>query len=115
MSGNVPSGLTPFRNINLGLTAVAVKATFGKLYWYFITNQHATLFRYVHFYDLAQASVIVGTTVPKLTLAFPSVSAANVSLEGINFDVAITVAASVTIAATGAPDANDVVVNLGHT
>ena len=115
MSGNVPSGLTPFRDINLGLTAVAVKATAGQLWWYFITNQHATLFRYIHFYDLAQADVTVGTTVPKLTFAFPSAAAANVALEGINFDVAITVAASAVIDATGAPAANDVVMNLGHT
>jgi len=113
MSGNIPSGLTPFRDINLGLTAVAVKATFGKIHWYFITNQHATLFRYVHFYDLAQADVTVGTTVPDLTLAFPPVAAGNVALDGINFDVAITVAASAAIDATGAPAANDVVVNFG--
>ena len=114
MSGNVPSGLTPFRDINLGLTAVAVRTTAGRLYWYFITNQHATLFRYVHFYDLAQASVIVGTTTPTLTLSFPPEAAANVSLEGINFNVAISVAASAAIDATGATSANDVVVNLGH-
>lgn len=114
MSGNVPSGLTPFRNINLGLTAVAVRATAGKIYWYFITNQHATLARYVHFYDSAQADVTVGSTTPTLTLAFPPEAAANVSLEGINFDVAISVAASTAIGATGAPAANDVVVNLGH-
>lgn len=114
MSGNLPSGLTPFRDINLGLTAVQVKATFGQLWWYFITNGHATLARYVHFYDLAQSDVIVGTTEPVLTLAFPPEAAANESLEGIVFGTAIVVAASTAVGATGAPGANDVVVNLGY-
>lgn len=114
MSNNVPSGLTPFRNINLGLTAVAVKVTAGQVYWYFITNQHATASRYVHFYDLAQASVVVGTTPPIITLAIP-VGAHSGPIEGLNFDVAITIAGSDLLAATGAPDANDIVINLGHT
>jgi len=98
----------------LELEADAVKATAGKLYgWYMFNAASST--RYVKFYNDTVANVIVGTTVPTLTIPLPAGAAANVEFSmGIPFSSAITIAATTGVgtADTGAPGANEVIVNI---
>lgn len=84
-------------------SAQAVKASAGQLGGYYIYNPNASV-AYVILYDVAQGSVTVGTTNPKMVLAIPAGSAANLEIvNGIPFGTAITVAAATTGAGNTAP------------
>lgn len=84
-------------------TAQAVKASAGKLGGWYIYNPNSTV-AYVIVYNVASGSVTVGTTTPKLVLAIPATSAANLELvNGITFDTAIAVAATTTGGGSTAP------------
>lgn len=107
-------GLTVFRTLDADETEEDVKTTAGQLYGYYIANLHASSFRYVKFYNATAANVTVGTTTPLLTLPIPPGAAAHVEFSmGIAFGTAISVAATTGVADndTGAPGANEVVVN----
>ena len=107
-------GLTIFRTLDADETEEDVKTSAGQLYGYYIANLHATSFRYVKFYNATAANVTVGTTTPVLTLPIPPNAAAHVEFSmGIAFGTAISVAATTGVADndTGAPGANEVVVN----
>ena len=100
------------RNIDVDQTAdlaVAGKSVFFGFYFY--NNAAAT--RYIKYYDKATAAT-VGTDTPKLTFPVPAASGAVVEIQGgIEFALGISVGASTGVADndTGAPAANDVVVN----
>ena len=104
----VPSdaATSTFRDPALSTTAVAVKASAGSVVGYNIFNPGSAL-AYVHFYDVAQGSVTVGTTVPKLSLPLPSNSSATVGIDSkqasVPYSTAITVAASTTPGGSTAP------------
>ena len=85
-------------------TAQAVKASAGKLYGYYAYNPEAAV-TFVHFYNVAAASVTVGTTNPLFTLAIPAASAANLMSDiGITFSNAgWSVAATTTAGGNTAP------------
>jgi hypothetical protein len=84
-------------------TAQAVKASAGNLYGYWVFNPEAAT-TFVHFYNVAAASVTVGTTSPLLSFQVPAGSAANLALPfGVAFSTAICVAATTTAGGTGAP------------
>lgn len=98
------SGADGADNAVLTSTAVAVKASAGQLYgWYIYNpNDEAT---YINLYDIAQGSVTVGTSNTKLQLTIPAGAAANVAFEhGIAFGTAITVSATETAGSNTAPD-----------
>lgn len=111
-------GCSIFRSIDLDESEEEVKATAGCVYGWWITNL-ATSTRYVKFYNATAASTTVGTTTPVLTLPIPGNSSDDIAANmlggvGITFDTAITVAATTGLADgdTGAPGANEVVINL---
>ena len=76
---------------------------------------------YLKFYNAAAANVTVGTTTPVLTIPVATPGDTNGAgftseiTRGLGFDTGITVAATTGIADsdTGAPEVNDVVLNLG--
>lgn len=106
-------GLDIAMNIDVDETEDAVKATAGKLYGWYMYNDGADEV-YVKFYNATTANVTVGSTVPVLTIPLPAGAAANVEFtNGIAFSTAITVAATTGVgtADTGAPAANQVIVN----
>jgi hypothetical protein len=112
------NGLTIFRSIDLDETEEEVKATAGALYGVWFSNL-ATTTRFLKFYNATAANVTVGTTTPVLTLALPGNTHDDISGVfsipfGIVFDTAITVAATTGVADndTGAPGANEVLVNI---
>ncbi len=116
----ISGGLDIFRSLDIDETEEAVKATAGQLYGYYFANL-ATAARYLKFYDDTVATVVVGSTTPVLTFPLPAISSGGVIVaghveftNGINFATAITVACTTGLADadTGAPAANDVVINV---
>ena len=111
-------GLSIFRSLDLDETEEEIKATAGQVYGFLLTNR-ATSARYLKFYNATAANVTVGTTTPVITWPIPAnstdfIAAAALGAMGIAFDTAITVAATTGLADndTGAPGANDVVINV---
>jgi hypothetical protein len=107
-------GLTIFRSIDLDESEEDVKQSAGQVYGYDFFNR-ATSIRYIKFYNATAANVTVGTTTPVITIPVQAGSSKNVWYgQGIPFSTAICVAATTAVADsdTGAPAANDVIVNI---
>lgn len=111
-------GLSIFRSLDLNESEEQVKATAGQVYGVWFTNT-ATTTRWLKFYNDTAANVTVGSTTPVITLALPGNSSDDISgvfgmTHGIAFDTAITVACTTGVADadTGAPSANDCIVNV---
>lgn len=116
--GQAANGCTIFRSIDIDESEEEVKASAGTVYGVWFSNM-ATSTRFLKFYNATAASVTVGTTTPVLTLAMPGNASDDISgvfslPQGIKFDTAICVAATTGIADndTGAPSANDCIVNV---
>jgi len=108
------NGLTIFRSIDLDETEEEAKGTAGQVYGWYIYNTASSV-RFVKLYNATAASVSVGTTTPVMTIPIPPTSGANVEFtNGIAFSTAITAAATTGVADsdTGAPGANEVIINL---
>jgi hypothetical protein len=85
-------------------TAQAVKASAGQLYGWFIYNPNDEV-SYVNVYNVAAASVTVGTTNPLFHIPIPAGQGANVAFPfGIAFSTAISAAATKTAGSNTAPD-----------
>jgi hypothetical protein len=115
-------GATPYYNLDCDETEDAIKASAGKLFWIHVMNL-ANAKRYIKFYNATTANVTVGTTTPVLSFPIPTMADTNgagfvVSFGdvGVQFDTAITVAATTGLADndTGAPGANEIVLNAGY-
>lgn len=112
-SASVGTGKSHFRNSAVSNTAVAIKASAGKLHGYNLYNPNSSL-AFVHFYDVAAASVVVGTTTPKRSIALPSTSNGTVGVDrcdeiGIAFATAMSVACTTTVDGSTAPSAGIIV------
>jgi hypothetical protein len=110
------SGTDTFRSIDLDESEEEIKDEPGKVYGYDVYNANAAL-RYLKFYNATAATVVVGTTVPVRTIPLPATSRIAYHLPvGIEFSTAITVAATTGLADndTGAPGANEVIVNIDY-
>ena len=113
-------GTTLYKNIDVDESEDQVKATGGQIYWIHAINLNAAV-RYLKIYNATAASVTVGTTVPDLTFPIPANSTTGAGFvlpvpNGIAFSTAITIAATTGVADadSGAPGANEVIVNLGY-
>jgi len=112
-------GLTIFRSIDLDETEEEIKATAGCVYGCWVTNT-ATATRWLKFYNATAANVTVGTTTPVITIGIPGNATDDIAGNfgpggmGITFDTAITAAVTTGVADndTGAPGANDVILNV---
>lgn len=111
-------GCDLFRSIDLDETEEDVKTSAGTVYGIWFSNL-ATSTRFLKFYNATAANVTVGSTTPVLTLALPGNTSDDVSgvfsiPQGIAFSTAICVAATTGVADadTGAPGANEVLVNI---
>lgn len=107
-------GLSIFRSIDLDESEEQVKSSAGQVFgWYIYNNSSAVT--YVKFYNATAASVTVGTTTPVMTVPIPASAGANVEFtNGIEFDTAITVAATGAVgdSDTTAPATNDLIINV---
>lgn len=112
-------GLSIFRSLDLDETEEDVKTSAGQVYGMWVTNT-ATTTRFVKFYNATAANTTVGSTTPVITIGIPGNTSDDVSGNfgpggmGIAFSTAICVAATTGLsdADTGAPSANDVIVNI---
>ena len=115
-------GYATYRNLNLGATGALVAVGPRVIGGWWIYNNAAAA-RYVKLYNKAVAPT-VGTDVPLITLGVPASSAANLMIpnsgggqQGIGgFDSGIGIGATTGVADadTGAPSANDIVLNLWY-
>lgn len=114
-------GSTPYKNLDVDETEDEVKGTAGQVFFIQAINL-ANAKRYLKFYNATAANVTVGTTTPVLTFPLPTQGDTNgagfvLSIpQGVAFGTAITIAATTGFADndTGAPGANEVIVNLGY-
>lgn len=115
-------GWTPYKNLDCDETEDDIKTSAGKLGWIHVINR-STGVRYIKFYNATAANVTVGTTTPVLSFPVPTMAdtngagfCVNFGDAGTQFDTAISVAATTGVADndTGAPGANDVVLNAGY-
>lgn len=109
-------GLSIFRSIDLDESEEEIKATAGQLYSITAFNTNASA-RYLKFYNATAANVTVGTTTPVLTYYLPATGGFTINIPcGLAFSTAITAAATTGVADndTGAPGANEVIVNIGY-
>ena len=110
-------GLSIFRSLDLDESEEDIKTSAGQVYSIWVSNM-ATSTRFVKFYNATAANVTVGTTTPVITIAIPGNASDDVTglfggQYGIAFDTAISAAATTGIADadTGAPGANEVILN----
>ena len=114
-------GTTIFRSIDLDESEEEIKGTAGQVYWIHAMNLKATML-FLKIYNATAATVVVGTTTPVMTIPVATQGDTNgagfvLSIpNGIAFGTAITVACTTGIADadTGAPGANEMVVNIGY-
>lgn len=119
LSGYASGGLSIFRSLDIDETEEDVSTSPCTVYGVWVTNT-ATSTRFVKFYNATAASTTVGSTTPVITIGIPGNSSDdvsgvfNVGGQGIAFGTACCVAATTGVADndTGAPAANDVVVNV---
>lgn len=113
-------GTTIFRSIDLDEgTLEVVKASAGQIYWMHVMNL-ASAVRYVKIYNATSGTY--GTGTPVLTFAIPTQGDSNgagftLSVpNGIAFATGISIGAGTGVADndTGAPAANEVIVNIGY-
>lgn len=112
-------GLSVSRSVDLDETKLLVKGSAGQLYGGIVTNR-ATATRWIRFYNAASTgAVTVGTTTPVCTIGIPGNATDNIAAVlnaggyGIEFTTGIVAAATTGYADndTGAPGANDLIVN----
>lgn len=106
-------GLSVYRNINLGAKGISIKSSAGQIYGWFLFN-HASSVRYVKLYNKASGPW-VGHDRPFMTIPLPPGAGANVNFtSGITFSHGIGIGATTGVSDTnsGAPAANDVIVNI---
>lgn len=110
LQGRASGGLSFYKTLDLDETEEEVKAAAGQLYGFLFFNASAST-RYLKVYNATAANVVVGTTVPDLTIPLPAGLPTGLVLTiGVQFTTAITIAATTGIADndSGAPGANDV-------
>lgn len=87
----------------LSSTKTAIDASAGNLYGYHIYNPNSVVI-YIQCWNLASASVTVGTTAPSFVIVVPAFGWADSSYPvPITFGTALTVAATTTASGSGAP------------
>lgn len=114
------NGLSMFKSLDLDESEEEVKDTAGQIYWIHVTNL-ADAKRYLKIYDADADDVIVGTTVPNLTIPLPTNADTNGVATVINIPLGLACANAITVAATtgfadndtGAPGANEIIINIG--
>jgi len=109
------SGVSVYRNIDMGATGAVIKASAGQVYGWYISNQNPTSTRCVKIYDKATAPTNADT--PVYTLVIPAGSAANVAFpNGVQFTNGIGIRATTGVADNDntSPATNGVIVNVNY-
>lgn len=110
--------VTPYRNIDVQVTASQVDANACKLRSLVADNNHATALRYLKLYDKATAPTEADTPIHTFPLA-PNVLGAKLQLNLVDVEIPFALGCWIRASTgradndTGAPTAGDVVVNFG--
>lgn len=110
--------VTPYRNLDLDENGVVVDASPVKVGTLFLSNLHATALRYVKFYDKATAATNADTPILTIPVA-PTILGGTIDVNLLHrefpFNTGLSLRCTTGIADndTGAPGANEMVVNLG--
>ena len=111
-------GALPYKSLDLDESEEEVKGTPGQVYGFIATNRRTSPL-FLKFYNDTAANVIVGTTVPVMTIEIPANATDHTAMVtgfpvGVQFDAAITIAATTGFADndTGAPGANELIINV---
>jgi len=113
LQGRTSGGLTPYKTIDLDETEEEIKATAGQVYGMHVMNLTAAPL-YFKMYNATAATVVVGTTVPTITIPIPGNNDSDGAgfvwsiPQGIAFGTAITIACTTGVADAdaGAPATN---------
>jgi hypothetical protein len=119
--GRTTGGMSIFRSIDIDESEEEIKASAGQIFSISAFNRTAAPL-YLKFYNLTAANTTVGTSTPVLTFVVPGNADSDGAgfvwnnTIGFAFSTAISVAATTGIADadTGAPGANDCIVNVGY-
>jgi hypothetical protein len=112
-AASAATGTAIYNNTALSSTKQAVNASAGNLYGYHIYNPNASIV-YVQLFNVASASVTVGTTAPTAVLAIPPTGWADSPPSvPIAFGTALTIAATTTATGSTAP-ATAILANLWY-
>lgn len=114
-------GATPVQFLDVDETEDEVKGSAGQLYFIHAMNL-ANAKRYLKVYDGTAAGITVGSDTPKFTFTLPTQGDTNGAGFTVCFPMGIAFASGITIAATtgfavadtGAPGANEVIVNVAY-
>lgn len=115
-------GHSTFYTLDADETEEQIKGSAGKVFWIHAMNMSASV-RYLKFYNGLAASVVVGTDLPVMSFPLPTLATTNgagftihFGDTGVAFNTGICVAATTGVADnnTGAPGANEVIVNVGY-
>jgi hypothetical protein len=109
----ISGGLSTYKNLDLNQSGFSIKGTAGQIYGWWITNRSASE-RCIKLYDTTGVPN-VGVMTPTQTMCIPGSTAANVSFShGIMFVSGIGIACVTSFAdnSSGAPTANDIVVDI---
>jgi hypothetical protein len=112
-------GLSIFRSLDLDETEEEVSSGACTVHAVWVTNT-STGTRWLKFYNATAANTTVGTTTPLITIGIPGNSSDDIAGHfgangyGITFGTALSVAVTTAVADadTGAPGANDVIINI---
>lgn len=97
------AGLRKYSNTALSSTKQAVKTSKARLYGWNISNPNGSDV-FVQFFDLASGSVTVGTTTPTFAVWIPPSGGIDGNWTfGIEFETAVTIAATTTATGSTAP------------
>jgi hypothetical protein len=112
ITGDFP--VKTYRNLSLGVTGQIIKAAKGQIFDLHICNQAAAI-RYVKLYDKATAATASDTPVRTYAIPASTTIALPVTSAGIEYLIGIGIRGTTGVADsdTGAPAANDIVVNIG--
>lgn len=97
-AGVTGGGASIFRSTTLTNTAVAVKASAGTVSFLHVANVSGSAVTcYLHLYDVAAASVTVGTTVPTWSMVLPAATVQTIPFTvPLQFSTAISASATTT-------------------
>lgn len=102
-AASTATGTSIYNNTALSSTKQAVNASAGNLYGYHIYNPNSTVI-YIQLFNVASASVTVGTTAPTAVIAVPAGGWADAPpATPIAFGTALTIAATTTSTGSGTP------------
>lgn len=118
LQAHTSGGATPVQFLDVDETEDEVKGSAGQVFGFIATNRRTSPL-FLKFYDGTAAGITVGSDTPKMTIEIPANATDHTAMVcnfpvGAEFTTGITIAATTgfAVADTGAPGANELIVNV---